>query len=260
MDQAKDLGLDLWEVSVGDDVVFTPRLTRVRGEALGLTLTVSPGGEWPMDCDLSADDPQDRARGLAWHRRQVDVAAALGAEAYTGALYGHPGVIRRRIPPPDELPRTAEGVHALADYAAECGVKIVLEPMSHFRTHLVNTPQQLMTLIDRVGPGAENLYALLDTYHMVTEVTDYAEAFAAAAKRLWGVHACENDRGAPGRGILPWDEIFAQIRARDHDVNVIFESYNSATDFAWRRGMFHDVCPDGDAFVRRSLAFCRPRL
>ena len=36
-------------------------------EALGLTLTVGPGGLWPLECDLSADEPADRAgrAGLA---------------------------------------------------------------------------------------------------------------------------------------------------------------------------------------------------
>ncbi|MFN2283205.1 MAG: sugar phosphate isomerase/epimerase family protein, partial [Anaerolineae bacterium] len=135
LDTAKATGLDVFELVVGDDVSYTPRLSRQRAESLGLTLTLSPGGFWPVNCDLSADDPADRARGLVWHKRQVDIAAELGAVAYTGALYGHPGIIQRRIPPADEFPRTAEGLHALADYGARYGVSIVIEPMSHFRTH-----------------------------------------------------------------------------------------------------------------------------
>jgi D-psicose/D-tagatose/L-ribulose 3-epimerase len=262
MDQAKALGLDLWEISVGDDVVFTPELTRARAEDLGLTLSVSPGGEWPMACDLSADAPEDRARGLAWHRRQVNVAAVLGAEAYTGALYGHPGVIKRRIPPPDEYPPMAEGLHALASYAAERGVKVVLEPMSHFRTHLVNTPGQLMRLIELADH--ENLYALLDTYHLVTEIRDYAAGIRTVAPRLWALHACENDRSVPGGGLVPWDEIFGVLNEIDFAGFLMMETYNSSIGnppgaFAHARAMFHDPCPDGAAFVRRGLAFLRSK-
>ena len=41
----------------------------------------------------------------------------MGATAYTGALYGHPGTVKRRQPPAGELP-DAEGLHRLAEYAA----------------------------------------------------------------------------------------------------------------------------------------------
>ena len=65
-DQAKALGLDVVEISVGDDVIFPPERTRDRAAALGLTITVGPGGAWPMECDLSSDDPAARDLGLAW--------------------------------------------------------------------------------------------------------------------------------------------------------------------------------------------------
>ena len=109
LDTAKSLGADCVEVVVGDDIRFTPRLTRQRAESLGLELTVGPGGAWPASCDLSADDPADRARGLAWHRKQVDLAAELGAIAYTGALYGHPGTVKRRVPPAGRGPAHRRG-------------------------------------------------------------------------------------------------------------------------------------------------------
>lgn len=263
LDRARDLGLDLWEIAVGDDVVFTPALTRRRAEALGLALTASPGGAWPEACNLAADDPADRARGLAWHRRQIDLAAELGAVAYTGALYGHPGTVERRLPPPGERDRTAEGLHALAAYGAARGVKVVLEPMSHFRTHLVNTPAQLMDLIARADHP--NLWGLLDTYHLVTEIRDYAAAVRTVAPRLWGVHACENDRGVPGGGLVPWDAFGEALRGIGFDGVVLLETYNSTIgdppgSFAASRGMFHDPCPNPDAFVTQGLAFLKSHL
>jgi D-psicose/D-tagatose/L-ribulose 3-epimerase len=263
LDEAVSLGLDLWELSVGDDVDFTPALTRDRAEALGLTLSASPGGLWPMACDLSADDPADRARGLAWHRRQVDLAAVVGAVAYTGALYGHPGVIKRRLPPPYELAWTAEGLHALADYAASRGVKIVLEPMSHFRTHLINTPEQLAGLLTLADHA--NLYGLLDTYHLVTEIRDYGAGIQRLAPWLWALHACENDRGVPGGGLVDWDAIFTALVKIDFSGYLMMETYNSSVgdppgSFAHARAMFHDPCPDGAAFVRQGRAFLASAL
>ena len=260
LDIAKTVGLDLFEVVVGDDISYTPSLTRQRAESLGLVLTVSPGGFWPVDCDLSADDPADRARGLAWHKRQVDIAAELGAVAYTGALYGHSGTVLRRLPPADEFSRTAEGVHALAEYGARYGVAIVIEPMSHFRTHLVNTPEQAMHLANLADHP--NLRVLLDTYHLVTEIRDYAQAIRTVAPKLWGLHACESDRGVPGGGLVPWDAVFGALKAIDFEGYVLLETYNSSIGdppgtFAYQRGMFHDPCPDGEAFVQQGITFLK---
>ena len=156
----------------------------------------------------------------------MTTAAALGAVAYTGALYGHPGTVLRRIPPVDEYPRTAEGLHALAAYGAALGVVVVLEPMSHFRTHIANTPAQTMRLIELADHP--NLKVLLDTYHMVTEVRDYGQAVRESQGRLWGLHACENDRGAPGGGLVPWDALFTALSETDFDGYVMLESYNSS--------------------------------
>ena len=256
LDAARGLGLDLVELAVGDDVHFSPQHTRRRAEALGLELAIGPGGLWPLECDLSADDPERRARGLAWHERQVSLAADLGAVAYAGAIYGHPGVVARRRPPADEYPRTADGLHRLAEYAARLGVKIALEPVSHFRSHVVNTPAQLLRLIGLADHP--NLHALIDTYHLVTEVRDYAAAIRPVGPRLWGLHACENDRGVPGGGLVPWDAVAAALRATGFDGYLILETYNSSVgDFACERAMFHNVCPDGPAFVRQGLAFLK---
>jgi len=256
LDQARELGLDMFELSVGDDVIFDAVRTGERAASLGLDLLIGPGGAWPLDCDLSADDSADRTKGLLWHKKQVDVAAALGAVAYAGALYGHPGVVKRRRPPADEYKHTAEGLHDLAEYANTCNVKIVLEPMSHFRTHLVNTPQQLLSLLDQASHP--NLTILFDTYHVVTEIRDYPDAIRAIGSRLYALHACENDRGVPGGGLIPWESLFQALHEIGFDGYVGLEGYNSGIgDFAYRRGMFHNVCPDGPAFIRQGIRFLR---
>jgi D-psicose/D-tagatose/L-ribulose 3-epimerase len=256
LDAAKALALDAFELSVGDDVHFNAGLTGRHASSLGLDLMVGPGGAWPLECDLSADEGRDRARGLDWHRRVVDQCAEMGAVAYAGALYGHPGVVKRRRPPEGEYGWTAEGLHALADYAAGRNVAIALEPMSHFRTHLVNTPAQLMRLIGMADHP--NLRALFDTYHIVTEIRNYAQALREVAPRLLAVHACENDRGRPGGGLIPWKEVFTTLRELRFDGYVALEGYNSSLgDFAYQRGMFHDVCPDGVEFVREGIGFLK---
>lgn len=256
LDQARELGLDGVEIPVGDDVVFDVDAVRRRAEALGLSLVISPGAEWPLRYDLSSANEPDRRAGLDWHRAQLDLAAELGAQAYAGSLYGHPGVVRRERRGSEEWRWAADGLHQLACHGARRGVAVVIEPMSHFRTHVVNTADQAVRLLALADHP--NLWVLLDTYHMVTEVTDFGGAIRAVGERLWGLHACENDRGCPGTGIVPWQEVFRALGDIAFDGWLTLEAYNSSIDdFAIRRGMFHNVCPDGAAFVRQGSAFLR---
>ncbi|MEK6248431.1 MAG: sugar phosphate isomerase/epimerase [Planctomycetales bacterium] len=256
LDQAKQLGAEVFEIAVGDDVSLTPRLTRSRTEALGLDLVISPGGVWPVECDIASDLPENRRRGLDWHKQNIELAAKLGAKAYCGALYGHVGVVERRRPPAAEFPRVVEGLGTLAEFGMQQGVEIVIEPMSHFRTHLVNTPPQAMRIISAVAH--KNLSVLLDTYHLLTEVRDYKQAILSVADRLWGIHACENDRGVPGGGLIPWHSIAEGLKEINFDGFVMLEAYNSSIgDFAFHRGMFHNVCPEAKPFIRQGFEFLR---
>lgn len=260
-ERARALGLDMIELSVGLDVPFSPAKTRRAAEAAGVGLLVGPGGAWPDGADLSDDRPENRQAALKFHQDNIDRTAELGAVAYAGALYGRPGKSLRRLPPADELPRTAEGLHVLAEHARSRGVLLVLEPMSRFRSHVSNTPGQTLRLIELAG-GAPNLRVLVDTYHLMTEVRDFGAAIRTAGQRLWGLHACENDRGVPGGGLVPWPTIFSTLNETPC-AYIGLEGYNTGPatgDFGWRRGIFQNVCPDGDAFVRQGVAFIRTQL
>lgn len=258
MERARNLGLTLLEIACGDDVEFDPTAIHKCARALGLALTLSPGGTWPADADISHPDPGARRKGLAWHRHWIEQAGEAGIVAYSGALYAHPGRVERRAPDADEQRWAAENLHALAEIGEACGVEIVIEPMSHFRTHLINTPVQAMCLLEAADHA--NLSVLFDSYHAITEVRDYAAAIRTLAPRLWGLHACESDRGVPGGGLVPWDAVFSALQEVHFDGHIVFESYNTTLDdgnFAYTRGMFHPVCPDGDEFVRAGLKFIR---
>jgi D-psicose/D-tagatose/L-ribulose 3-epimerase len=248
--------LTVFEVSLGDDVRIDCRRLRRHAEALGIELSIGPGNAWPMECDISHDDAGLRAKGLAWHKQILGRAAECGAAAYCGAIYSHPGRVCRRQPPADELPRAAENLHVLAKHAAGLGVRLVIEPTSRFRNHLVNTSRQAVQLAELAGHS--NLSINLDTYHMITEERDYGAAIRRAASRLWGVHACENDRGVPGGGLVPWPAVFAALREVDGPVRFLLETYRTGPDgFGFERGIFRDLCPDPEAFIRQGVAFLK---
>lgn len=259
LDRAASLEMSCLEIAVGDDVRIDASRTGKLAEERGIALLLSPGGDWPMHLDLSSEDCELRKAALAWHCNHVRVAAGSGAKLYCGALYGHPGQVLRRRPPPDETARVCEGLHALAEFATRMGVGIALEPMSHFRSHIANTPAQLRGLL--TGANHANLGVVLDTYHLVTEVRDYHAAICEFRNELLALHACENDRGVPGGGLVPWNRVFAACAEIAFDGYVLLETYNSGiADFAFERGMFHNVCPDVDAFALAGFAFLRRGL
>ena len=254
LDTARALGLTLFEIALGDDVQFDRQRVRRQAESLGIELTVGPGNRWPEDCNLSSNDPPHRQRGLAWHKKIVEQAADLGAAAYCGAIYSHPGHVCRRRPPDDELLRTADNLHVLAEHAGRLGLQLVIEPMSRFRIHLVNTAAQAVNLVRLAAHP--NLRVTLDTYHMITEERDYGAAIRCALPVLWGVHTCENDRVVPGGGLVPWTAVFDALGEATGCMRLMLETYNTGPDgFGYSRGIFQNLCPDPERFVRQSLGF-----
>lgn len=258
LDHARALGLTLFEISLGDDVHFDYGRLRPHAQRLGMELTAGPGNHWPPNCNISDDDADNRRLGLAWHKKVIEKAAEMGAAAYCGALYSCPGHVCRRRPPVDELPRAAENLRQLADYAGTFGVRLVIEPMSRFRVHLINTAAQAVNLVRLAGH--ENLRINLDTYHMITEERDYAAAIRCAAPMLWGVHACENDRGVPGGGLVPWTAVLQTLAGLDGRARLMLETYNTAGEFGYARGLFQNVCPDPEEFVRKGVAFLKQQI
>jgi len=258
IEKAKKLGLDTLEIAIGDDVEFDAGNIRKIASDEGVEIVISPGGLWPMNTDLSLPVKNNNTIALDWHKRWIEKGAESGATAYTGALYSHPGHIDKRKITEEDIKNSAENLYKLSEFANDHHVKIVLEPMSHFRVSLVNNHIQVMELIKKVGH--ENLFVLLDTYHLVTEIRDYAEAVKSMAPRLWGIHACENDRGVPGGGLIPWESIFKALKKTGFSGYFILETYNSTIrngDFAYSRAMFHDVCQDGDKYVKTGTKFLK---
>ncbi|MBN2302337.1 MAG: sugar phosphate isomerase/epimerase [Lentisphaerae bacterium] len=254
LDSSARLGLEILEVGIGDDIKFDADALAQESRARNIELAMSPGGVWPMNCDISLKDENDRLAGIAWHKRAIDTCAECGATTYAGAIYGHPGRVSRGPADPDEPKRVADGLRELAEYGAQRNVRLAIEPMSHFRTHVANTPRQINTLLALADHP--NLYSLMDTYHLTTEVPDLTQALVEMHPRLWGIHACENTRGAVGTGFLPWPDLAKKLVALQWNGYIGFEAYNSSWRggaFARERGMFHNVCPDAEAFISASM-------
>ena len=203
-------------------------------------------------CSLIADEPETREKSLDYLKRLVRNTRGIGANVLAGVFYGPISKLVGRGPQEEELERSAAGLKHLARYARDFDVKLALEPISRYETFILNTVEQGLGLIERIDEP--NVGLLLDTYHMNIEEKDFYAPFIAAGPRLFHVHACENDRGIPGSGLVQWDKVFQALHALGYQGILSIESFvtnvpaTAASTCVWR-----SLAPDGDTLAREGL-------
>lgn len=169
--------------------------------------------------DPTAEDPAVRQAALSYLKSRVDITAALRGTVMMGPIvfpYGQRPLGASGEPLwSDELQaalpagyrRAASVLAELADHAAVRGVRLAIEPITHWETSAPNTLEQLQAFLELV-PNPQ-LGVVIDSAH---EVLDGAgpELFAAqvadlaAAGRLHYVQLSAPDRGRLDRSWLPW--------------------------------------------------------
>ena len=147
----------------------------------------------------------------------------------------------------------------LAEYAAARDVVLCIEPLNRFETSFLNLAAQGVDLIDRVDHPHCRL--MLDTFHMNIEERSLGDAIRAVGKRLYHFHACENDRGAPGSGHIPWDDVALALREIDYAGPVVIESFTSKVkSIARAAAIWRTLANSQDDLARDGLAFLRGLL
>ena len=261
VDHAADLGAEVLEIAVEDPDLVDPNPLAAALRRRGLHPIVC--GAFGPGRDVGDPDPSVRASTLAYVGRLVRLAAVLGADLVAGPAYGSVG-LARPLPEPERISERERVVASLREAAADAaahGVRLALEPLNRFETDRVNTVEQGLRLCDDVGSDAIGLH--LDTFHLHLEERDSAAAVraAAAAGRLFHVHACENDRGVPGRGQVAWTAIAAALRSAGYAGDVVIESFTpDVVSIAGAVRLWRPVAPDQDTIAREGLAFLRALL
>jgi D-psicose/D-tagatose/L-ribulose 3-epimerase len=181
-------------------------------------------------------------------RQAVQITAELGGELLSGALYTPMGESSDVDERKASLSLIAAELRATAIYARGLGVRLGLEPLNRYETSLVNTCEQALRLISEVGEP--NVVVQLDTFHMNIEEQDLYEAVRLAGDRLGYVQLAESDRGVPGDGHLPWEDVFRGLRDIGYRGPIAFESFAlQNTVLAKAACLWRDVVGDPDAFV-----------
>ena len=122
----------------------------------------------------------------------------MGAGALSGVTYGTIGKTTVAPATKAELDASAAGIDRAAKSSKDLNMRLGIEPCNRYETHLLNTAQQSVALIERIG--ADNIFIHLDTYHMNIEEVGMAKRFADAKEHMGYVYLSESNRGVPGRG------------------------------------------------------------
>lgn len=229
----------------------------LREHGLGVSTCAAMG----PDRDLIHPDESIRANGAAYIRQAIDATHALEARNLVGPIYSAVG--RTWQMTEDERARDTEilvdQLRGLAEYAATKDVVLCLEPLNRFETSFINLAQQAIEVIDQVDHA--NCRIMLDTFHMNIEERSLGDAIRAAGKRLAHVHTCENDRGAPGSGHIPWEEVAGALRDIGYDGPCVIESFTAKVKtIARAAAIWRSFAPTQDDLAKDGLAFLKRLL
>lgn len=255
----KQLGFDWIEVPIEglNDFNYTEAADLIRAHGLGVSVVAAMS----PDRDLIHTEAAPRENGAAYIRHCVDAAQTLGSPVVAGPLYSAVGRVWHQTTSEREadLITLVGQLRALAEYAGSRGVTLCLEPLNRFETSFINLTSQAIEVIDRVNHPACQL--MLDTFHMNIEERSLGAAIRAAGKRLKHVHACENDRGAPGSGHVPWNEVAQALKAIDYAGAVVIESFTSQVkSIARAAAIWRSFAESQDALAGEGGAFLRNLL
>jgi D-psicose/D-tagatose/L-ribulose 3-epimerase len=256
IDKVKAFGFDLIEICVEDpDTIDTALIGRALKQAqLGVTIC----GAFGANRDMSSDDPAIRDNAIGYSRRCVDIAAELGSDVVVGPMYAGVGNTRLLDAPArrQQWDFAVNSLTRVADYAAERGVRLALEPLNRFETDLINTVDQALEFASDIGRN--NVGFLLDTFHMNIEEKNIPDAIRRAGKRIFEFHASSNDRGTPGEDHLPWHEIAKALREVAYKGPVVIEAFTpKIKEIAKAVSLWRPLAQSEDALALQGLRHLR---
>jgi D-psicose/D-tagatose/L-ribulose 3-epimerase len=251
--QIEKFGYD--SIELGMDYQESLDLARVGEMIRDHNLSVSVCAALGHDCDLIHPDSKLRDNGLRFIKEIIDRARILGASVVGGPFYASAGRLwwSNSEAHEAEMSLLVGQLQLLSRYAHERGVTLCIEPLNRYETSFLNTASDTAGLVDRVGHPA--CKALLDTFHMSIEETDMRDALRTVGDRMGHFHVASSLRGAPGEGMIAWNDVAEGLREIGYDGSVVIESFTpyvpgiaSATS-SWR-----PLAPTQDILAETGLA------
>ena len=254
--KVKKMGFDWLEVPIEgtSDLDYKTGAAIFREHGLQGSVCAAMG----PDRDLIHEEKAIRDNGMNYLRHCIDAAETLGMTNLVGPLYSAVGRVWQATADDrkKDIDLLVEQLSVLAKYAGDHGVILCLEPLNRFETSFINLASQAIEVIDRVNHPACQI--MLDTFHMNVEERHLGDAIRATGKRLAHVHTCENDRGAPGSGHVPWEDVRKALADIGYDGPVVIESFtDKVKSIARAAAIWRPFADSQDALAEDGLKFLK---
>lgn len=257
--KAKDFGFDYFELPLEAPEHVTPQKAAEAFKAAGIGAVVC--GAFGPGRDLSSDSAADRNGSLTYIKACLKLCEKIGSKLVAGPMYSSVGK-RRQVPDKQrkkEWDQAVKGVQKAGAMAADFGVTLGIEPINRFEIDLINTCEQASRFVGEVG--LKNVGIHLDTFHVNIEEKNFGAAIRLAGAKLVHMHVCENDRGAPGTGLINWKEVASALKEVNYKGIASIESFTpecktiAAAAAIWRplANSQDELAADGLKFLRKIL-------
>lgn len=256
LDKVRDMGFEGLEFVLFDPDSFPVDEVRRHAQSIGLRLNTAIG--LSAEHNLISPDPATRRRGIEFMKRLVTMSQQIGAENLTGVNYAGWGYLTGRSRTQQEWDWGVQAYKEICRFAREnTDVRLCAEVVNRFESHFINIAADAVRFVDEVGEP--NALIQLDTFHMIREEDNFAEAVEVCGKRLGYVHACESQRGIPGTGLVPWEEFFDALKSVGYDGWITIESFTTDLEniaklcCLWRKmaDSPEQLASEGLAFLQR---------
>ncbi|WP_284775329.1 sugar phosphate isomerase/epimerase [Agrobacterium sp. lyk4-40-TYG-31] len=188
----------------------------------------------------------------------LDKASEMGAEALTGVTFGGTNERTGVLPTQAEYDNLTRALGAAAKHAKTLGLKFGIEAVNRYESHLINSAEQAVALVERIG--MDNIFVHLDTFHMNMEEKGMGNGIIAARDHLKYMHMSESDRGTPGFGNVAWNEVFAALSAIDFKGLLVLESFaGMPVEMAGAISTWRPVARSAEEVLEKGLPFLRDK-
>ncbi len=224
IEKAKSLGFDVIDINIAHPDHFPTEAVRDRVKETGIEAVTTIG--MPQEANIIHPDTRVRRQGIDILKKMVDINLEIGSKIIAGVIYASWGYITGKPRTSEEWKWSVESMREAAEYARSMGdVVLAVEPVNRFETHFLNIAEDAVKYCQDIGTG--NMKILLDAFHMIREETSFTEAVeTCGSDYLRYVHVCENNRGIPGTGLVPWKEFFTALKKIDYDGPLSIESFD----------------------------------
>ena len=224
IEKAKSLGFEVLDIAIAHPEEFATGLVKEKIKEVAIEIVTTT--TLSKNTNLIDPNPEVRKNGIELLKKLVDINVEIGSKILGGVNYAAWGYLTGRPRTEDEWNWSVESMREVGFYAKnKSDMIIAVEPVNRFETHFLNIAEDAVRYCQDVGTG--NVKVHLDSFHMIREELSFTEAVEVCGKGYLGyVHVCENNRGIPGTGLVPWKEFFAALKRIGYTGHLVIESFD----------------------------------